>query len=74
MKVKFKKLGPEAKVPKKGHPTDAGFDLTATSRRMDKKGFNAPDMQWMKQLNLGNDLVKFRMGLYHFLFNKCDIL
>lgn len=39
MKVKFKKLGPEAKIPKKAHETDAGFDLVATSRRMDRLGY-----------------------------------
>lgn len=30
MKVRFKKLVPEAVVPTKAHPTDAGFDLTCT--------------------------------------------
>lgn len=39
MKVKIKKLGPEGVIPKKAHESDAGFDLTATSRRMDKSGF-----------------------------------
>lgn len=28
MKVRFKKLVPEAVIPTKAHPTDAGFDLT----------------------------------------------
>lgn len=32
MKVKFKKLKDKAVMPSKAHPTDAGFDLTATSR------------------------------------------
>lgn len=32
MEVKIKKLCPEAVIPAKAHPTDAGFDLTATSR------------------------------------------
>lgn len=31
MKVKFKKLIPQAKVPERANPTDAGFDLSATS-------------------------------------------
>lgn len=30
MKVKFKKLSPDAVIPKKAHPTDAGLDLVAT--------------------------------------------
>lgn len=38
MKVKFKKLGPKAVMPTKAHPTDAGFDLTATSCVFDKEG------------------------------------
>lgn len=29
MKIKFKKLTPEAEAPKQGRPGDAGFDLTA---------------------------------------------
>lgn len=32
MKVKIKKLHPDAVIPKKAHATDAGFDLVATSR------------------------------------------
>lgn len=32
MKVKIKKLHPDAVIPKKAHLTDAGFDLVATSR------------------------------------------
>ena len=39
MKVRIKKLGPEGVIPEKAHETDAGFDLTATSRRMDKSGY-----------------------------------
>jgi dUTP pyrophosphatase len=31
MKVKFKKLIPQAKAPERANPTDAGFDLSATS-------------------------------------------
>lgn len=38
MKVKIKKLNPNAVVPTKAHPTDAGFDLTATSRTIDEYG------------------------------------
>jgi len=38
MKVKFKKLSPDAVIPKKAHPTDAGLDLTATNRVFDEKG------------------------------------
>lgn len=37
MITKFKKLTPEATVPKKAHPTDAGYDLVATSRTFDPK-------------------------------------
>ena len=36
--VKFKKLRPDAVAPYKAHPTDAGFDLTATSRKIDSFG------------------------------------
>lgn len=32
MKVKFKKLHPDAKIPSRAHSTDAGYDLVATSR------------------------------------------
>lgn len=35
VKVKIKKLTENAVVPTKAHPTDAGFDLTATSREID---------------------------------------
>jgi dUTP pyrophosphatase len=38
MKVKFKKLSENAVMPKKAHPTDAGFDLVATSREVDEYG------------------------------------
>lgn len=38
MKVRFKKLAPDAVMPSKAHPTDAGFDLTATSLRLDEDG------------------------------------
>lgn len=36
MKVKVKKLNPEAIIPKYAHPTDAGLDLTAISYERDK--------------------------------------
>ena len=32
IKVRFKKLSPDAVIPTKAHPTDAGFDLVAVSR------------------------------------------
>lgn len=32
MKVKFKKLNSDAVIPRYAHDTDAGLDLTATSR------------------------------------------
>lgn len=35
MKVRFKKLMPEAVIPTKVHPTDAGFDLTCISVKLD---------------------------------------
>lgn len=35
MKVRFKKLNEKAVMPTKAHATDAGFDLTATSREVD---------------------------------------
>lgn len=38
MKVTFKKLNDNAVMPKKAHPTDAGFDLVATSKRIDEMG------------------------------------
>ncbi len=38
MRVKYKKLHPKAVAPYKAHPTDAGFDLTATSRTVDVCG------------------------------------
>lgn len=38
MKVKFKKLSPNAVIPHYAHATDAGLDLTATSRVFDEKG------------------------------------
>lgn len=38
MKVRFKKLKENAVMPKKAHPTDAGFDLVATSREIDSMG------------------------------------
>lgn len=38
MKIRFKKLSPNAVIPTKAHPTDAGFDLTATSIKSDIHG------------------------------------
>ena len=38
MKVRFKKLNEKAVMPTKAHATDAGFDLTATSREVDEYG------------------------------------
>lgn len=38
MKVRIKKLSPNARIPKKAHSTDAGFDLYATSRKLDDDG------------------------------------
>lgn len=38
MKIKFKKLTPNAIIPTKAHATDAGFDLVATSRVFDEQG------------------------------------
>lgn len=38
MNIKFKKLHPDAVIPTKAHPTDAGFDLTAVSKEYDKHG------------------------------------
>ena len=32
VKVRFKKIIPEAVIPTKAHPTDAGFDLVAVSK------------------------------------------
>lgn len=37
MKIRFKKLHKNAQIPKRAHNTDAGFDLTATSIRVDGK-------------------------------------
>lgn len=38
MKIKFKKLHPNAKMPQKAHDGDVGFDLTATSCHIDEYG------------------------------------
>lgn len=38
MKVRIKKLSPDAVIPVKAHDTDAGFDLTAISRAVDRYG------------------------------------
>ncbi len=38
MKIRIKKLTDDAVMPKKAHPTDAGFDLYATSRKIDADG------------------------------------
>lgn len=38
MKVKIKKLDKDAVMPAKAHPSDAGFDLVATSRKVDEDG------------------------------------
>lgn len=35
MEIKIKKLHPDAVIPTKAHPTDAGFDLTAISMEYD---------------------------------------
>lgn len=38
MKVRFKKLVPEAVEPRKAHGSDAGFDFVAVSRELDEDG------------------------------------
>lgn len=38
MQVKFKKLNKDAVIPTKAHPTDAGYDLVATSVSVDEMG------------------------------------
>lgn len=38
MKIRIKKLTDDATMPTKAHPTDAGFDLYATSRNIDADG------------------------------------
>lgn len=38
MKVRFKKLSPEAVMPRYAHDTDAGMDLTATRCTFDEDG------------------------------------
>lgn len=38
MNIKFQKLAPNAVIPTRAHATDAGFDLTATSRHFDEYG------------------------------------
>lgn len=38
MKVRIKKLHPDAVMPTKAHDTDAGFDLTATTCHIDNNG------------------------------------
>lgn len=38
MKVKIKKLHPDAVIPTKAHASDAGFDLPAVSRTFDEHG------------------------------------
>ena len=38
MKVRIKRLSEKAVMPKKAHPSDAGFDLVATRRWFDKDG------------------------------------
>lgn len=38
MEIKIKKLRDNAVIPAKAHPTDAGFDLTATSKETDAYG------------------------------------
>ena len=37
MRLKFKRLSPEATVPKRAHDTDAGLDLTATRMSYDAR-------------------------------------
>lgn len=38
MKIRFKKLSPNAVTPSRAHSSDAGFDLTATSLVFDREG------------------------------------
>lgn len=38
MKVRIKRLSEDAVVPAKAHPSDAGYDITCTSREMDSDG------------------------------------
>ena len=38
MEIKFKKINENAVTPKKAHKSDAGFDLTATSKEYDNDG------------------------------------
>lgn len=38
MKIRFKKLNDKAVMPTKAHPTDAGYDLVATSEKYEDNG------------------------------------
>lgn len=38
MKIRFKKMHPDAVMPKRAHESDAGYDLTAVSMELDADG------------------------------------
>lgn len=53
MKVKIKKLRPEAVMPTRAHITDAGFDLTAVSYEQDKYGCHVYGFGLAMEIPLG---------------------
>lgn len=58
MKIRFKKLCPEAVAPKQGTPGSAGFDLTATSRQ-----FNEECYVWEYGTGIAVEIPKGYVGL-----------
>lgn len=57
MEVKFKKLTKTAVAPKKAHQTDAGFDLTANSIKLNDRG------NWEYGFGIALEIPKGYVGL-----------
>ena len=58
MQIKFKKLHPDAVMPKQGTPGSAGFDLTATNREM-----RAGVRQFVYHTDIAVEIPKGYVGL-----------
>ena len=65
LEIKFKKLVETAKMPTKAHPTDAGADLTAVSRKWDEEHGN-----WIYGTGIATEIPEGYVGL---LFPRSSI-
>jgi dUTP pyrophosphatase len=63
MQIKFKKLTPEAVIPQRANPTDAGLDLVATSMEVKKRDEWHTDGSPRAEENCEASYIEYGTGL-----------